>query len=94
MNPDIVVNLITVPHKKHITKEYSNSVAMLLNKILENRTYENVNHMDFTEKVVDLINAGFQLDDIYVKDDMASHLSSFVHNEMLVQFILSSIKRK
>ena len=50
--------------------------------------------MDFTEKVVDLINAGFQLDDIYVKDDMASHLTSFVHNEMLVQFILSSIKRK
>jgi hypothetical protein len=94
VNPGIVINLITVPHKKHITKEYSNSVAILLNKILENRAYENVNHTDFSGKVVDLINSGFQLDDIYVKDDLASHLTSFAHNKMLVPFILSSIKKE
>ena len=92
-NPGIVINLITVPHKKHLTKEYSNSVAILLNKILENHPYENVNHTDFSDKIVDLINSGFQLDDIYIKDDEASHLTSFGHNKLLVQFILSSIKK-
>lgn len=93
VNPEMLINFITIPHKKHVSKEYKISVGNLLSDLLEKRNFENVYQIDLSTEIVDLIASGVDFDDIYEVGDKASHLTSLYHNQLLVPTVLSSISR-
>jgi len=93
VNPEMLIHLITIPHRKHVSKEYKISVGNLLSDLLEKRKFENVYQIDLSKEIDDLIASGVHFDDIYVVGDKASHLTSLYHNKLLVPTVLSSISR-
>ncbi|MDC0425218.1 general stress protein [bacterium] len=50
-------------------------------------------HHDFSHAIKELLQEGFDLDDIYIVGDRASHLTSFAHNKILVPYIISTIRK-
>jgi hypothetical protein len=91
-SPDVSIHILTVPHRKHISEEYKVNTSMLINKVLNNNDFEKVEHHDFSDAINQLLQEGFDLDDIYVVGDKASHLTSFAHNKILVPYIISTIR--
>tara|TARA_A100001015_G_scaffold312194_1_gene416879 strand:- start:2088 stop:3185 length:1098 start_codon:yes stop_codon:yes gene_type:complete len=92
-NPNVTIHILTIPHRKHVTGEYKNSTEKLIRKVLDDNNYSNVNLVDFSEKINELLTSGSSLDDIFIIGDRASHLTSFGHNALLVPFITTATRR-
>ena len=90
-SPTINIHILTIPHRKHVTGEYKISVSMLISEFLKDKKFSGVNHRDFADDVNNLIIDGYQLNDIFIEGDPASHLTSFAHNEILVSFIITTL---
>jgi hypothetical protein len=93
-NQNMTIYLITIPHRGHVTGEYVLSTGSVIAEYLHNTVYSNLFQLDLTEKINSLLNAGYQLDDIFIADDLSSHLTSFAHNELLVPLVLSKINNE
>ena len=93
-NQNMTIYLITIPHRGHVTGEYVLSTGSVIAEYLHNTVYSNLFQLDLTEEINSLLNAGYQLDDIFIADDLASHLTSFAHNELLVPLVLNKINNE
>ena len=93
-NQNMTIYLITIPHRGHVTGEYVLSTGSVIAEYLHNTVYSNLFQLDLTEEINSLLNAGYQLDDIFIADDVSSHLTSFAHNELLVPLVLNKINNE
>ena len=90
-NQNMTIYLITIPHRGHVTGEYVLSTGSVIAEYLNNTVYSNLFQLDLTEEINSLLKADYQLDDIFIAGDLASHLTSFAHNELLVPLVLNKI---
>ena len=90
-NQNMIIYLITIPHRGHVTGEYVLSTGSVIAEDLNNTVYSNLFQLDLTEEINSLLKADYQLDDIFIAGDLASHLTSFAHNELLVPLVLNKI---
>ena len=90
-NQNMTIYLITIPHRGHVTGEYVLSTGSVIAEYLHNTVYSNLFQLDLTEEINSLLKADYQLDDIFIAGDLASHLTSFAHNELLVPLVLNKI---
>jgi len=93
-NQNMTIYLITIPHRGHVTGEYVLSTGSVIAEYLNNTVYSNLFQLDLTEEINSLLKADYQLDDIFIAGDLASHLTSFAHNELLVPLVLNKINNE
>tara|TARA_B100000035_G_scaffold294958_1_gene285639 strand:- start:683 stop:1795 length:1113 start_codon:yes stop_codon:yes gene_type:complete len=78
--------ITSFPHRDHVKNIYQNNVSSLINDVLEN--YGNkFFHLNFSNNSY----KDFDLDQLYVVGDEASHLNPQSHNEIFIKEIIKKI---
>lgn len=90
-NNEIEIFLITAPHRAHLEGEYVLSASDWVKHYLQSTGYSGIHMIDLSPRVMSLLNEGYGIDDLYLKDDPASHLTSLAHNKILVTLVAEKI---
>ena len=90
-NNEIEIFLITAPHRAHLEGEYVLSASDWVKYYLQSTEYLGIHMIDLSAHVMSLLNEGYEIDDLYLKDDPASHLTSLAHNEILVTLVAEEV---
>ena len=79
--------ITSFPHRDHIKNIYKNNISFLIDEVLKN--YEN---KFFHLNLSNVSYKDFDLDQLYVVGDEASHLNPKYHNEIFIKEIIKKIK--
>lgn len=80
----IIIN--TFPHKNHINGVYKNNVSTLVDNVIKNFDDRFI-HFDFS----DITFENFNLEELFVKGDQASHLTPEFHKKLFLEEIIKKV---
>ena len=93
VNPQMRIHFLTIPHRDHILNNYKLSVGNIIRNFLRKNSFINVYQIDFENHINRSLSKGLSVNDIYIKDDKASHLTDFAHNEILLPKLMEEINK-
>ena len=84
---------VTHPHKNHLTKKiyYKEEMGAFLENIIKNSSYKkNILHIDFKKNFQKIYN-GYDLEKIFLQNDVSSHLTVSAYDNVFFPYIISKV---
>lgn len=80
--------IASFPHKNHLTKKYRVNVSDYIDEVLSTHKDDRIKHINMSKMNF----KKNQIDKIYIKNDLASHLKSEFHTNIFLKNILSYLE--
>ena len=82
--------IVSFPHRKHLEKSYVVNVSNYIDDVIKDHPDKRLKHINMSK----LNFNQSELEDIYKKNDLASHLNDKNHTKIFMKNILSNLKKK
>ncbi len=84
------IYLVSFPHKKHLNNSYQVNVSSYIDDVIYSNKDDRLVHLNMTKLKFDK----FEINKIYKKNDLASHLTDEYHTKLFMNNILSNIEKE